>query len=99
MWYPYRLKTKLDSYFTSFTTAISKWTEDLSVKDTPEKYLEKNTGGFVVSGNDFFFCFFALNTYNIKFTILTTYSVQFRDIHVIMPSLLLLVYRSRITNY
>ena len=44
----------------------------------------------------FLFCFFELNTYNIKFTILTTYSVQFRDIHVIMPPLLL-VFRSRIT--
>ena len=55
MWYPYGLKTKLDSYFTLFTTVISKWTEDLSVKNTPEKYLEKNIGGCVVSGKDFFF--------------------------------------------
>ena len=55
MWYPYRFKTKLDSYFTSFTIAVSRWTKDLSVKDTPEKYLEKNIGDYGVPGKDFFF--------------------------------------------
>ena len=45
----------MDSYFTSFTIAVSRWTKDLSVKDTPEKYLEKNIGDYGVSGKDFFF--------------------------------------------
>lgn len=77
MWYPYRVKTKLDSYFPSVTTVISRWIKALDVKDTSVNYLGKDIGGYIVPRKYFLFVSLWLNTQH-KMIILATfkYTVQ-----------------------